>query len=135
METSPKTPQINLYDLIEEAYTKGASDVEMCRILKMRPSDFEAKYNSDKHFRELIDIGRMMRKAYWMDIGRQNLFNPKFNRNLWLDFMKNEFGWAEKSEVKTTEREKSMDELALELGPKIKALIEIGALRDPNNVN
>jgi hypothetical protein len=123
-ETSMNQQEPNLYDQIEYAYEEGASDAEVCKILKVRPRDFEQKYQTNPAFRELIDIGRMRRKAYWMEQGRLNLFNPKFNRNLWLDFMKNEFGWADKSEVVTNERDKTLDEMRLELEPTIKKLLE-----------
>jgi hypothetical protein len=126
METSPKQSfPPNIYDQVEFAYENGSSDIEVCKILKIRMRDFEQRYQTNQAFREVIDTGRMMRRAYWMQQGRENLFNPKFNRNLWLDFMKNEFGWADKSEVVTTEREKTMEELKLELGPMLKRLAEL----------
>ena len=120
----------SVMDEIEEAYKKGASDIEMCRILKIRPRDFESRYQSDRAFRDVVDLGRMMRRAYWMEQGRINMHNPKFNRNLWLDFMKNEFGWSDKSEVTTKEREKTKEELAVEIGPAIKKYLELQALRN-----
>lgn len=119
-----------VYDLIEQAYSEGASDVEVCKILKIRQRDFEQKYQTNQAFREIVDIGRMMRRAYWMEQGRLNMQNPKFNRNIWLDFMKNEFGWADKSEVVTKEREPSLDEMKMELGPMLKRLQQLDMLQN-----
>lgn len=123
----------NIFDLIEEAYTKGASDIEVCKILKIRPNKFEERYLRDSSFRELIDIGRMLRRAYWMEQGRINLTNPKFNRNMWRDFMYNEFGWSDKSTISTDVKEKSTEELMNELGPTVRKLLELNLVNQENS--
>jgi hypothetical protein len=132
---SPLLGSNNIFDQIEAAYASGASDIEICRILKVRPIKFEERYRKDAVFRELIDTGRMLRRAWWMEQGRLNLHNPKFNRNTWLDYMKNEFGWAEKVETVSDDKNKSYDELKQEVLPVMRALLEKHLLEEGNGPN
>ncbi len=123
--TDSSSSKLSIFDEIERAYATGASDIEICRIMKVRPVAFEERYRKDSYFRELIDMGRMLRRAWWMEQGRVNMTNPKFNRNTWLDYMKNEFGWSEKIETVTDVREKTVEELITEVGPAMKRLVEL----------
>lgn len=120
----PQTSQPNIFDVIEDAYSSGASDIEICRILKVRPAAFEQRYQRDPIFRELIDMGRMLRKAWWMEQSRINMNNPRFNHNAWLNYMKNEFGWTEKVHTVTDNKEKTFEELQQEVGPVVRAMME-----------
>ena len=74
----------------------------------------------------MIDVGRMMSKAYWYEMARKNLYNKQFNTPLWTFVMKNRFGWAEKAEnyeksdIPTDQQ--SLDELRgrlLKMGPSV----------------
>jgi hypothetical protein len=121
----PFSDDDDIYTQIEKAYCSGASDIEICRLLKIRPTQFQDRINRDRNFKELIEIGRMLRRAWWMEQGRINLTNPRFNRNTWSDFMKNEFGWSEKTETVTETKERSVEELAKELGPTMAKLLEL----------
>lgn len=53
-------------------------------------------------FSELVEYGRAARKGYWLAMGRQAARTgaPSSAFNYWIAFMKNEFGWSEKAEVK-----------------------------------
>lgn len=101
---------------IEEAYMNGASDMEICKILRMTYSEFQNKYETTPAFRKVVDIGRMMQQAWWLEQGRQNLANNKFNTPLWAFNMKNRFGWADKTEtVNQDVGPQSLDELKQKL--------------------
>ena len=83
---------------LKDAYLQGASDVEICKILKMTQKEFDAYYEKSPSFKEMVDIGRMMAKAWWYEQGRRNIENTKFNTTLWSFNMKNRYGWADKTE-------------------------------------
>jgi hypothetical protein len=83
---------------LKDAYLQGASDVEICKILKMTQREFDSYYEKSPNFKEMVDIGRMMAKAWWYEQGRRNIENTKFNTTLWSFNMKNRYGWADKTE-------------------------------------
>lgn len=92
--TDPRPLQVQ----VAEAYEQGAHDIEICKILRLTLRQFQNYYQTDAKFREVVDIGRVMSQAYWLEAGRKNLGNSKFNNGLWSFNMKNRFGWADKTE-------------------------------------
>lgn len=108
---------------IEEAYMNGASDMEICKILRMTYSEFQEKYDSNLAFRKVVDIGRMMQQAWWLEQGRHNIHNSKFNTSLWMFNMKNRFGWADKTETVNQDLgPQSLDELKQKLVKMLPAM-------------
>lgn len=83
---------------VKEEYEQGASDVEVCKVLNITMTEFDNYYASNANFARLIDIGRMMSKAWWYSQGRKALANKEFNSPVWNFNMKNRFGWADKTE-------------------------------------
>lgn len=101
---------------VREAYENGASDVEICAVMKITYSQFQDAYMRDSNFRKAVDIGRAMSKAWWYSQGRRNIGNNKFNTALWNFNMKNLFGWADKTEnVNQEVTDESVDALASRL--------------------
>lgn len=94
--TTPSTKE--WINELKDAYLQGASDVEICKILKMTQKEFDSYYERSASFKEMVDIGRMMSKAWWYEQGRRNIENTKFNTTLWSFNMKNRYGWADKTE-------------------------------------
>lgn len=80
-------------------YASGCSDEEVCRELKMSMTTFRRFYGADPGFRQAVDDGRGVAKAWWLEMGRVNLNNKQFNYTGWFQNMKNRYGWADKSEV------------------------------------
>lgn len=120
-----KTIQEKLKE-VSLAYAEGASDAEICKILTITQNRFDKLYADEEGFRKMIDVGRMMSKAYWYEMARKNLYNKQFNTGLWTFVMKNRFGWAEKAEnyeksdIPTDQQ--SLDELRgrlLKMGPSV----------------
>ncbi len=112
--TPSKPRESNWQDTVQMLYEEGASDIEICKALKFRPATFDANYSNNQAFHDLIDIGRIMAQAWWMEQGRKNVHNTKFNTTLYALIMKNRFGWAEKVESNglTLSKDESLDSLA-----------------------
>lgn len=117
---------------VSDAYEKGASDPEVMKILRITQSKFDDLYSdsSQDGFRRMIDVGRMMSKAFWFELARKNLHDKTFNTALWLFVMKNRFGWAEKSENiekgDIPRQQLSLDEMRAKLqsiGPDVLKII------------
>jgi hypothetical protein len=85
---------------VRELYANGASDIEVCRELKITQRKFDSLYDDPDNigFRELVDYGRTMAKAFWYEQARKALRDKSFNSTVWMFVMKNRYGWAEKSE-------------------------------------
>ncbi len=95
-------------------YLEGASDVEVRAKLRMTQGVWDSLYGDpvNTQFREVVDFGHILSKAWWMSKARKNLHDKTFNANLWLMVMKNQFGWSEKTTFTTKEvTELSDDEL------------------------
>lgn len=111
--------------LVQEAYENGASDVEICEILKITLGKFNTLYESNSQFRDAVDLGRIMSEAWWTKIARSNLKDRSFNTSLWAFNMKNRFGWAEKSEsVNQTGADLSVDQLREKLNDKLTSFLK-----------
>ena len=93
----------NWLKLVTDKYSEGYSDVEICRELKITTKQFNKTYSDNSKFAELIDFGRMLSHAWWMEKARTNLTERSFNSALYVMVMKNRYGWAEKLEAAQVE--------------------------------
>lgn len=98
--------------ILAEEYTVGASDVEVMARLRMTVGMFDELYSdpTSSHFKQVVDFGRMLSKAWWYRQGRVNLTKREFNGNLWYQIMKNRYGWSEKTTTTTKEAEEMSSE-------------------------
>lgn len=105
----------------------------MCAELKLTEKEFDQRLLEDELFARLVQIGRMQAKAFWYKQGRLGLRDRSFNGKLYVDIMKNRFGWSERTE--NTERRpddmKSEDELKQELDALMKR-VQRAYGNDPN---
>lgn len=118
---------VSVAEKIIEAYEGGYSDVEICRILKITQKKFDLMYNDNPSFREMVDIGRAMSKAWWYAKGRENIDNTKFNTTLWAFNMKNRYAWADKTEAVNTNNnyeEASLDALQLQMRKMLPSILQ-----------
>lgn len=104
-------------------YRAGASDYEVMATLNMTKGLFDKLYNDPTTgvFKEVVDFGRLMRKAWWYRQGREGLTSRQFNGNLWYTYMKNCFGWSEKTTTTTKEAEDLTEE---ELNQRIEEALK-----------
>lgn len=82
-------------------YSEGAGDVEVCAELKLPYKEFQKKEKDDPSFAQLVEFGRLARKAWWLKEGRRAAKHGANSQafNYWWKFMVNEFGWADKTEM------------------------------------
>lgn len=80
-------------------YSDGCSDVEVAAELKITIKEYYKTVQENPTFGKLVEYGRTLSQAFWEGQARKNLNNKTFNTSLWSFFMKNKFGWAEKSEA------------------------------------
>ena len=95
-------------------YMEGASDTEVRAKLRITTSLWDSLYNDPQSssFKQIVDIGRMLAKGWWLEKGRKALRDKQFNANLWHMNMKNRYGWSDKTEVHTKDADgMSSDEL------------------------
>lgn len=78
-------------------YETGASDAEVAANLQITIKDFYKELDNPV-FSQLVEYGRTLSQAYWEKQARLNLNNKQFNTSLWAFWMKNKFGWADKTE-------------------------------------
>jgi hypothetical protein len=79
-------------------YSDGCSDAEVAAELKITIKEYYRTIQDNPTFAKLVEYGRTLGQAFWEKQARLNLTNKTFNTSLWSFFMKNKYGWAEKSE-------------------------------------
>ena len=111
-------------------YECGASDIEVCKELRISYNEFDSRKKSDTIFSQLVDFGRLASKSWWMELGRKGATGEKnFNYNAWYAVMKNRFGWSDRSEiVEGSEKnldQQSKDELISEIAARKESLARL----------
>lgn len=114
-------------------YSEGGTDIEVCKALRMSKKSFDKREKDDASFAQLVEHGRLCAQAWWLEVGRKAAKNgaPANASTFWSMWMKNRYGWAEKSEVSDTKAPKDMsnEELQKQLRD-VKARLE----KTPANV-
>lgn len=110
-----------------ELYGQGCSDAEIMRTLSIKPADFEQLMldRQSTNFGEVVDIGRMLSRAWWEKLGRVKVESKNINVALYNLHMQNRFGWANKSEESRTNVEskyKDVDQLDEKLSRMLQKL-------------
>lgn len=81
---------------ILKEYKEGASDVEIRADLNLTWAGWKQLMDDSPEFYNTVVIGRQLEKAWWMRVGRVNVFDRNFNSMLWYRNMQNRFGWSDK---------------------------------------
>ena len=113
--------------VVSKEYESGASDVEVKARLRMTAGVFDSLYNDPvtTNFRQIVDFGRMLAKAWWQRQARENLKDRQFNANLWYMVMKNQYGYSDKTTVSTKDAtDLSTDELDAQIREQVKKFIK-----------
>lgn len=111
-------------EVLKEEYENGASDVEVCKALRITTGRFEEMMKEDPRFKKLVQYGRTLSQAWWMEKARTALYNKSFNSGMWAMVMKNRFGWSEKAagETDVPDNQRNMEEVRAQMAkilPKI----------------
>lgn len=88
-------------------YAEGGSDVEARVLLADIRTDvdtfsddlWERLLKEDEEFSRTIKKGRKLSETWWVESGRKNLQNQRFNYTGWYMNMKNRFGWADSQKI------------------------------------
>jgi hypothetical protein len=115
--------------IVGTEYKEGASDTEVRAKLRITESLWQSLYNDPQGsaFREIVDIGRMLAKGWWMREGRKALRDKGFNQALWYMNMKNRYSWSEKTETSTrVGQDMSSDELDEAVKAAVKKAKRLG---------
>ncbi len=110
--TSPK------WEVLIEAYSNGAGDIEIARLLNITRKKFYQLCDDSPAFAEFVEKGRTLSEAWWYEKGRTALWDKSFNVALYNFNMKNRFGWADKVETNnqnTTNEPSNLDEARSQL--------------------
>lgn len=106
-------------------YTEGASDAEVAAELKMPIKKYYQQIEENAYVAQLVEFGRTLSMAFWEREARLNIRNKQFNTPLWAFYMKNKFGWADKSEsISVTETVGDLDTLRAQLSKDVAKFIE-----------
>ena len=111
---------------LTECYKQGYSDVEVCRELRITLKQFNKAYSDNDAFAEIVDFGRMLSHAWWMEKARTNLSEKAFNTSLYVMVMKNRYGWADKVEASQVDNSSlsSVQELRQRLEKELPKLVK-----------
>lgn len=90
-------------------YAEGGADINVCAKLRCTMATFQKWYKENDAFRQTVDIGRTLSKAYWFDLGRQNISNKNFVASVYNFQMKNRYGWSEKNSDPDEIEDEDMD--------------------------
>jgi hypothetical protein len=77
-------------------YREGRQDIEVCRELGITRKQFEKAYATNIEFRNVVDRGRDIAEAFWVEQARVNLADKDFNASLYKTAMQAHYGWADR---------------------------------------
>ncbi len=81
-----------------DLYREGAGDAEVAAELNVTIKEYYKQLTDNSAFSQLVDFGRTLSQAWWEKQARMHVKNKQFNSPLYSFYMKNKFGWADKTE-------------------------------------
>lgn len=90
-------------------YEEGCSDAEVAASLRVPVRQYHQQIADNVAFGQLVEYGRTLSQAFWEKQARKNIGNKQFNTSLWAFYMKNKFGWADKTETTNIDENPNMD--------------------------
>lgn len=99
-------------------FREGWSIAEICLELDICEKTFLNWVNTKDEFLQAKKKGVFFSEGWWMKQGRKNLENKEFNSTLWYMNMKNRFGWKDRNDLTTNDKE--IQPVVVNLGTGIK---------------
>lgn len=90
-------------------YEEGCSDAEVAASLRVPVRQYYQQITDNPAFGQLVEYGRTLSQAFWEKQARKNIGNKQFNTSLWAFYMKNKFGWADKTETTNVDENPNLD--------------------------
>ena len=91
--------------MIIENMSEGASLQEIKGRLDISNNLHERLLRDEKEYRETIKRGIRKSRAWWETTGRKCLWDREFSATLWYMNMKNRFGWRDKQDITSNDKE------------------------------
>jgi hypothetical protein len=125
MSLSPEQP--NWTQDILDWYSVGDFDVEVAAKLKVPLKEFHRQMQENAAFGRLVEYGRTLCQAFWINLAKKNINNKTFNATSWAFVMKNQFNWADKSEqIQGSESGNvNLDELRQRLNKEVGSYLKL----------
>lgn len=101
VDNLPKTWKKDMLDLASE----GAGIVELAVKLGVNRDTITALAKRDEDFKDTLKKSRTLCENWWEQQGRKNLDNKQFNYVGWYMNMKNRFGWRDRQDITTKDKE------------------------------
>lgn len=114
---------------VSQAYLEGAFDAEIQKIMGLTADEFDEFITTNPSVKQLVDLGRMHSRAFWYSLGRKGALGEKLNYQFWYAVMKNQFGWADKTEnvgqSDIPTQNLSSDEIKARIAPMLAKIIKL----------
>lgn len=101
LDDLPKDWDKKVLDLAKE----GGSIIELAVLLGISRDTFYELSKRDKDFSDTIKECKSLSEAWWIRNGRTNLGNKDFSYVGWYMNMKNRFGWRDRHDVTSKDRQ------------------------------
>jgi hypothetical protein len=85
--------------LVLRCMAEGASKEELCLEMGVNPDTLFEWQKVHASFANAIRVGELLSQAWWLKVGRENIWNCRFNSILYMMNMQNRFGWTRKMDV------------------------------------
>lgn len=108
-------------------YEEGRSDIEVCKELGITKRQFNNYIAQSPGFRQLVEKGRDLAEAWWMEQSRGALRDRDFNTGLWNKHMQNRYGWTDKQDTRSANvnLEGDVAKLTEELKMKLNTILPL----------
>src|ERR1051326_5514604 len=90
---------IDWEEMILEKMAVGASKEELAGAFGIAKDTFYRLMDDEPRFLDAIKKGQTLSELWWLEKGRINLENQKFNYTGWYMNMKNRFGWKDRQDI------------------------------------
>lgn len=113
-------------DKVISLYKEGCSDAEVAAELGVTLKAYYKQINDNAAFAQLVEFGRTLCQSFWESQFRKNINNKQFNTSLLTFYMKNKYGWADKTEVSDSSDSstKDLDAVRQELEAQVARFIK-----------
>jgi len=76
---------------------EGKTFHSILKELQISYGTFQKWIKNHEKFRFAVEMGLSVSYEWWLEVGRENLWNPKFNNSMYEMQMRNRFKWVEKN--------------------------------------